>query len=226
MTHIVHWSGGADSTLVLTHVADTHGRALALTVKHPQLEADQAQKEHEARQQYKAWAKRRGIKFDHRIIDIRTKAHAHDGGGQAGLWLAATSSYVRPDDSVYHGYIRGDDFWHTRFWHDEAFRALMVHNGCGATVKLCYPLEWHRKVDVLRNLRAWRMPQRCWWTCDCPTTNGRACGRCLKCVSLRRAKEDLVTLRTEKMKVQVGGDSVKALMALAEEMEDGEDREP
>jgi hypothetical protein len=60
----------------------------------------------------------------------------------------------------------------------------------GGVTLVKFPFEWNTKADVLQGLKHYKIPQRCWWTCESPK-RGRPCGRCLKCVQLQRAKEDV-----------------------------------
>ncbi len=189
---VVIWSGGLDSTLLLVNELAHHpGSVRALTlVGHHQLSREQQKAEAKARREFKAWAKEKGWTFRHNEVRVTTKADATQQVGQSGLWLAHLAPYVDPGDIMLFGYIRGDDFWHGRHLFVDAFGAMKRSHYAGQAL-IQFPLEWYRKQDVLAGAKRYRIPSRCWWTCETNRPRKRACGRCVKCRGQRRAIEDL-----------------------------------
>jgi hypothetical protein len=190
---VVIWSGGLDSTLLLTHelAHNSVGYVRALTLTGPvQLPKNQVEREKVARREYKAWAKKQGWHLIHQEVSVKTRAQVTAEVGQAGLWLCHLVPYINPADVMLFGYIRGDDFWHFRSFFIDAFNTVVLsHSAQTASVE--FPFEWHRKKDIVAGARAYKIPNRCWWTCEKETPRTRACGRCTKCRQVRRAKDDL-----------------------------------
>ena len=186
---VIPWSGGADSTLLLAHTLRKNP-VRALTLVHPQLIKKQEEREKRARAQFKKWLPREiRMRFDHHTITVKTKAEVHNNVGQPGLWLCHLMPYVRSGDDLLFAYIRGDDFWHLRHLFTAAFTAIACNHYLSADTHVSFPFEWNTKADVIRGLKRYRIPRRCWWTCDHPKKG--ACGRCNKCVQFRRAMEDI-----------------------------------
>ena len=51
--------------------------------------------------------------------------------------------------------------------------------------RLCLPLEWARKGEVLEKLDKLKLRT---WSCEYPTKRGRPCGKCHPCLVLKAAK--------------------------------------
>lgn len=192
---LVIYSGGADSTLLLDEKARAEDGApvVALTVEeHPQLHSLQLEGQRRARAAYLAWATAHKRKLTLVALRVTTPAYGlTDGGGvtadnpQAMVWMAMLLPYVRSGDRVHLGFIKADEFWHTRALFDQAFAAMCAWKGIKATVH--YDLEWATKTEVVLRLQALKIPPRCIWTCDEPLSNGAgpiACGTCHKCKEL------------------------------------------
>ncbi len=198
---VVVWSGGLDSTLLLAHELATQprGGVKAITLAgHLQLPHDQLACERVARAEFKKWARARGWKFRHETVRVKTSGNIHNDVGQSGIWLSHLMPYLQGGDTALFGYIRGDDFWHWRHLFVAAFGALAASHFVGSSLLVNFPLEWHRKRDVVEGARLYRLPRRCWWTCEKPVGDerNRRCGRCSKCRESKRAKVDLRDLGT------------------------------
>lgn len=201
MSKVVIWSGGLDSTLLLTSelARARKGQWIkALTLIHPQLPQDQLKCERAARREFKKWARKKlGVRFTHDEVRVSTKAAVSGDVGQPGLWLCHLMPYLWPGDDVLFGYVRGDDYWHFRHLFVQAFDALAAAHQMTGRLRMEWPFEWLDKPDVIRGAQNYRLPRRCWWTCDSPRMpkepwkKPRACGRCNKCREYRHAKADL-----------------------------------
>lgn len=204
---VVVWSGGLDSTLILADelAKDTAyglgtGNVKAITLSgHRQLDRAQIACERAARAEFKRWAKARGWKFRHETVRVKTSGDIDQNVGQSGMWLCHLMPYLRNGDTALFGYIRGDDFWHHRHLFVSAFGAVAASHY--SDLKIEFPLEWHRKRDVVDGARRFRMPRRVWWTCDRPKNHPtkvghKPCGKCGKCRGIKRAHEDLKTIGT------------------------------
>jgi len=191
--HVV-WSGGLDSTLILGELASSSsGRPVHAIVidRHPQLQADMLEAQRVAQRAFVSLAKKRGWVFKVTRLSIGVAGPGMVSGEnpQATLWLHLASLYVSEGDTLHFGFIRGDDFWHTRGGFEAAFRTMCTYKGVSAA--LSYPLEWSRKADVVYRIRSLKIPPRCVSTCESPL-RGRGgklgpCGQCLKCEDLARA---------------------------------------
>jgi 7-cyano-7-deazaguanine synthase in queuosine biosynthesis len=191
--YAVIWSGGADSTLALSfHAASASAQepVKALTiVGHRQLNRWQLRNERRARIAYLRWAKKRGYHIQHVTVNIQANGDSL-GNGQSFLWLCHLLPYIHADETAIFPYIRPDDFWHSRHEFVTAFNVLSDLLGTKRGFE--FPLEWHHKWEVLRDLKKWGVPDDCWWTCDEPVRT-KPCGKCLKCISLKEARQKLTS---------------------------------
>lgn len=196
---VVLWSGGLDSTLILDRVAEHSERArpvLALTVDvHPQLDNHQLLAQRRAQRAYLRHADKKKLFIEHVSIAVKVTGPTSVGvSGQSYLWLATVLPYVQARDQVHLGYIRYDDFWHSKEKFERAFAAFCKMTGA-RDATLFYDLEWEHKADVLRELLTRGIGPELVWTCDNPRRDGSkvlACQECSKC----RAWDTAVT--TEK----------------------------
>jgi hypothetical protein len=144
------------------------------------------ERQREARARYLKWAKRRGYHIHNVILKVdKGDEYLDVSGGQSMLWLSQLAPYFL-EGEVHFGYIRGDDFWHTKHEFAEAFQALSRLANLSCLLKL--PLEWCNKGEVLCRLSNWEVPNNCWWTCDGEPRGKRPCGRCVKCEELAIAR--------------------------------------
>ena len=116
--HIVIWSGGADSTLLLcdwaAHFAKYNRKEqlIALTVTyHAMCNKEQLKCQIRAQSEFKKFAKAKGwnIKYE----TVRISGTARNTGRQAFLWATQLMPYFSDGDCVGWGYTAFDDgFWH------------------------------------------------------------------------------------------------------------------
>lgn len=196
----IAYSSGADSTLLLDRYADRDRlhehdeKIIAVCVdRHPQLDHLQLTGQRIARYVYTEWARRHGRVFTTLPLSIDAPGAESDLGivsesPQATLWFLTLMGYIGNGDSLHLGYIKADEFWHTREKYVAAFEAICTMRGVTGA-KLCFDLEWLSKDEVVSELRARRIPKAALWTCDNPNDlNGpSACGKCEKCVTLAGA---------------------------------------
>jgi hypothetical protein len=214
---VVIWSGGADSTLALAQSLQhflgdpkvvrpskrqkvCQNNVVALTLLTPDAGSpEQVEAEAQSRATFIRWADRHGWSFRHETIkmDTGTCPTPHGPGvGQHVLWLMHLLPYALGFSGsgivqIVFGYIKRDQFWHTV----HSFRAVIqwFADLTERDVRLRLPLEWHEKCQVLDELKALRVPDEAWWTCEEPVRRrGKLvpCNVCSKCVELRRARED------------------------------------
>jgi 7-cyano-7-deazaguanine synthase in queuosine biosynthesis len=190
--NVVVWSGGADSTLVLTDLltnSTQHWPVLTLTVdRHPQLSRPALELQRAARKRYVAWAKKRGYHLVTRTVGIDSSKGLNITS-QSLLWLTTLVPYVRNLEVLHFGYVNGDEFWHTRE-HALAAMTNMRKLSDRPALSVQFPLEYVRKPAVLERLRKAGVPNDCWWSCETPV-KGRACRSCWKCFEIEQARAAL-----------------------------------
>lgn len=194
--HVIVWSGGADSTMLLTERASKSSwdnPIIAITVDgHTQINKKQFASQRAAQKRYLAWAKTKGMHIRHCRITVAVLGGELGGSvTQAQTWLAHLPPYFPQRCQVSFGYIRPDDFWHYRH---EALKLLRAFQNMGdpkADWEIEYPYEWTAKHSVLKSLHGWKVPNNCWWTCDRPPRVSVACGKCSKCLELKQGRSDL-----------------------------------
>jgi len=197
--HVVVWSGGYDSTLVLAEVARRYSATATVVavVVHSEFLGDaQTAMEAKARESFLKFAASRG--WEIHVADVRfdtTRPPAaewtvHALLGQALLWFHAVVPYLCSNDRVYWGYIRHDEYWMVR---DRLVRALEACTDAAfiTGVTFEYPLAGAEKHDVVRVLRELGVPTEDLWTCDSPHRDANGsftpCKECQKCRALNVA---------------------------------------
>lgn len=196
------WSGGADSTMLLTERAWGGSREhpiIALTIDaHPSINALQMRSQLAAQKRYLAWAKRKSLHIEVRRLTV-SGAYAEDflraAGGQALIWISHIVPYLPKACSVEFGFIKHDDFWHRRAEADAALEGLRRLAGASWTVG--YPYEWSSKAHILASLKSWGVPDNCWWTCEDTKRVGVACGACAKCRALKDGQKAAAAMATK-----------------------------
>ena len=199
---IIVWSGGADSTLILTNelLKQPRGTVSAITLEHIQLGYEMQRKmQHKARERYKKWVKKKhGIVFEHHVVTVALAKNTEGSPlvGQYGLFLNHIFPYAVPQPSPYpggvsesnallFGYIKKDEFWHYKAEFKAAFISLVALTGLDQSrLMLEFPLEWMMKEDVIVDLNKSSVPDDAWWTCE--SSMETPCGTCPKCKDLQQ----------------------------------------
>lgn len=208
---IIVWSGGADSTLILTNelLKQPRGTVSAITLEHTQLGYEMQRKmQHKAREKYKRWVKKKhGIVFEHRVVTVALAKNTESSQfvGQYGLFLNHIFPYAVPQPSPHgihqwqsqhqggapesnallFGYIKKDEFWHYKAEFKAAFISLVALTGLDQSrLTLEFPLEWMTKENVIVELDSLSVPNEAWWTCE--SSMETPCGTCPKCKDLQQ----------------------------------------
>lgn len=211
---IIVWSGGADSTLILTNelLKQPRGTVSAITLEHVQLGWETQRKmQHKAREKYKKWVKKKhGIVFEHRVVTVALAKNTESSPfvGQYGLFLNHIFPYAVPQpppygppygihqqspypggapesNSLLFGYIKKDEFWHYKAEFKAAFSSLVALTGLDQSrLTLEFPLEWMTKENVIVDLNKSSVPDDAWWTCE--SSMETPCGTCSKCKDLQQ----------------------------------------
>lgn len=195
--HIVVWSGGYDSTLVLAEVARRYSATntvIAVVVESAHLHDGQVKMEQRAREAFLKHAAACGwnihvvtVRLDTTAVSCDWTVHALHA--QALLWFHAVVPFLSSNDKVYWGYIRRDEYWLVRDRLVAAMEAC-THAAFISGVSFEYPLAGADKRDVVARLKSIGVPTANLWTCDDPVAGGdlfAPCGCCGKCVALREA---------------------------------------
>jgi len=202
MRHIVVWSGGMDSTVLLHYVAryaaTVERPVVALTLDHPYLHRDQMRMQEIAQTEYLAWAKKKGLCIQHTVVKLVLRGEAEDQTwGQPPMWLSHLAPLFGDKDKIYFGYLKRDVFWHGVEEWDWAWKGLdKLYRR--ETTYVC-DFEYKEKWEILQKLQEYRIPKRCWWTCEHPDGK-KPCGRCHKCRELEHAKIELAWLKENDVK--------------------------
>lgn len=185
MRHLVLWSGGADSTLLLDDLLrdnESHLVTALSVAQHPHLTIGKMVREASARRKYIKMSDKPFAHGEYKVFmsDTDLGFQVEGTNHQVFWWLLAASTYIRSDMKVHLAYIRGDDFWHCVDRVKIMFDAL-VYGRHLQNVELVFDFEWTEKIDILRRVKERKLP---YWTCEMPIkTNNRwkACGGCDSC---------------------------------------------
>ncbi len=188
---LVLWSGGCDSTLVLSELIDKFDKMEqveeinVIAILHDQVLARTEQKE--ARKQILKILKKKQ-KIQYAELTMKSKGQlciTGSGLTQSVLWITNAMQYLGDDEDLYLGYIRGDDYWGssvTMCWAFDYLKRILGKNG-----DLKLPLQYMRKGDVIRELKKRRLYSKIWY-CEDPK-GGRKCHKCEPCITHRIALE-------------------------------------
>jgi len=190
MVHIVAWSGGYDSTLVLDRLCSWGKIDIwAFALDWHMVDELKRQKEKAARDNYREYAKKKGYVFSYETVTVTATMSATEGGlPQVLAWFNFITPYLPEESELYFGYHRGDDFWMYRH-----FAENLMESGTALRnrkVTLQYPLMWMRKCEVVEEVKKRGISSRCVWSCEKPVKRqGKiiACGTCTPCRTMKLA---------------------------------------
>lgn len=191
--HVVVWSGGMDSTLVLDRVCSANSdRCIwAFTINWDMLCDLKVKKEKEARRNYLSYAKKKGYNIAHRTITVTANCGAPDLGlAQCLAWFSYVIPYLPKKSKLYLGYHNADDFWEQAFCSASKYVSAAAAIG-NRKITLKYPLSFMSKCEILEEFKSRRIPLSCFWTCENPKRRGKkivSCGKCIPCIKLKTAK--------------------------------------
>lgn len=201
---LVCWSGGLDSTLLLRDLLQEQKFSepvRTLSVHHSNVGAWEEQKA--ARTKLKSYFEKIGHKLSCLEVEVKSSDSMlvqGEGIRQAVIWLTLGAQYLKEGESLYLGYIKGDDFWHYSGWAQQLFAASCTL--MGKECKLVFPLEWVGKADVISRLGG--LAVKCFW-CESPTRTGKPCKYCHKCREFKLAstkeKYELKGMRLKATKI-------------------------
>lgn len=196
--HVVVWSGGCDSTLLLKETAEYYGTKtnpiIAISVEHYLLGNRKLKKEREVRETIKEEFNRRGLHIEYRTIKIEGDMNFinhTNSPQQTYIWLSTLIPYVKNKANLYLGIIRSDD---TLIHMDRVNELLKAQNKfLDKTVNLYTPYDRFNKSDIIRELMDCNLYDYTWY-CEIPNEeNGviKACGSCAPCTTHQLAMLEL-----------------------------------
>lgn len=176
---LVCWSGGRDSTLLLHNLLSEEDTIVrAISIIHEQVD-DERQKEARTKIKEKLVNKFREftsfevtISFD----EGSPGAYVDNGLIQPVLWIPTASTFLKNEEDLYVGYIRGDDVWHARYQITEIFKNIQYIMGKSGDIK--FPLEPMNKADVILELSRTGLLHDTWF---CQENGPIPCGKCSSC---------------------------------------------
>lgn len=191
--HVVIWSGGMDSTLVLDQVCATNPEKCiwAFTINWDALNGLKVKKEKEARYHFNRRVILNNYDIAHRTITVTADMGATNTRYAQGLaWFSYMIPYLPKDSIVYFGYHSGDE---TTAECGPLFEKLIKTAAkiSDRKIQLRYPLQYKSKREILDEFISRKIPMTCFWTCENPRRrSGKiiTCGRCNPCISLKTAK--------------------------------------
>lgn len=178
--HVVIWSGGADSTLLLKRVAEKYGTSdkpvLALSLDHHAIGEQKTKIERIVRKTILATLHAQGLNIIHTNIKVEGEnVQRYTGGGaiQAFLWLTHLMLYIPSRANVYIGYLYDDSFWHYK----EEFIKMAHWSSSIADkpINIRMPLQGLTKADVLEMIHTEGLYDDIWY-CERPTDDLKSCG--------------------------------------------------
>lgn len=181
---LVLFSGGCDSTLVLYNLIKElpNQYIKVLSINHNQVHAIAENKL--ARQKIKEEFKKRELNkyLDFLEVDINNDSSTNVIAGgvvQPIIWSTIAVLYAQNQDTIYFGYHLGDDFWMYKSEFENAIYNMA--KVCNKEIKIQYNLSYHRKADIIKELKDRGLYDLCWY-CENPK-NGEPCNECLPCVT-------------------------------------------
>lgn len=177
----VIWSGGCDSTALLYCLANLYPFKTIYARSIYLKEARSKDIDKKNREKLKKIFQKQGLNIDYveTVVDVENGMIGNTATGglaQPMVWLSMLS-LINNSSTICFGYIRGDDIWHYIENFKGVFNNMAKLNESAA--KLCLPLEWTTKEQVLEYLDTYNLLKYCNW-CECDTP----CGTCKDCISI------------------------------------------
>jgi len=192
----VAWSGGCDSTALLHKLskdASEKNPVIALSITSNVIVTDLKQKlEKKSREAIKEKLKDKYIKYVEVDVNFNIDNGISSKGyglPQASLWLGLVLPHVEHNSIINFGYIKGDDFWHYRYYIDNIIRNMGKINHL-KDIELAYPFEWKNKSQAITYLKKLGLYKHIWF-CEEPRKNKNKCGRCTPCQSHKKALTEM-----------------------------------
>lgn len=204
--HIVMWSGGTDSTLLLYELLQTYGpeKVIAISYNYPWLLKSKFEMENRYRELFKAKLRivdPRLADFNHSVMTISVDNnmirghHDHNRVGyiQAASWLLSIPQFATKNSYIYLGSIINDELETVK---SESLNQLF-EGICGVIGKDLYlrrPYLLFKKFMIIQKLIEYKLYDSTWF-CEMPdNTNNKICGECNPCLTHLEALHTLAYL--------------------------------
>ncbi|MBF0554297.1 MAG: 7-cyano-7-deazaguanine synthase [Nitrospirae bacterium] len=203
MGRIVVWSGGYDSTLLLTRELMENKSITAWSIIMPGISQEKLHSEHIVRERYKEFIAKKlpKAKIDHHEINIGYDFFRTSPGGsfpQQAFWALFASWFAHDGDEIIFGFHRGDEFW--KFYEKAGYASEYICGIMDKQIKFLYPLKTTSKWQIVSQIN--RMGLRDYvWTCEGPPIPMSVCGTCDSCANLRQANAE-IEYRIKKCKMK------------------------
>ena len=190
--HIVLWSGGCDSTLLLYELLESYGshNVIAISYNYQWLDSTKAQIEHNHREAFKGKMKLLGdqfANFSHSVFEINnTNGFLNFGGSMTGLpqalgWLFMVPMYANEDSYIYAGYVKEDDFSAGGYRHHYTNIFDSVNKLIGKdNMTLRLPYTQRSKNEIIEMLIKNEIYNDSWY-CEMPPSKYLTCMECHPC---------------------------------------------
>lgn len=186
MSDIIAWSGGMDSTFCLFDNAIKNPKKMftAVTVTGIGNSKNQMRSESNARKKIKQELKKRKIN-NIQYYDVKVDSNFRSETHQMKLWLSYVAPSIDINDVLHMSYISSDgiDFFNDKSKMEKAFKALMRFRGIKAD--LSFPLQYWNKGGIIKELKKSKLIKLTSY-CGDPKKNLEPCGKCMKCMSVKR----------------------------------------
>lgn len=186
MADIIAWSGGMDSTLCLFDMAIQNPKKMitAMTVTGIGFGKYQRKAEALARKRIKQELKKRKIN-NIQYCDVKVDSNFRTEGHQMKLWLSYVAPSMDDKDNLLMSYLSSDgaDFFAEKNKMEKAFKALMRFRGIKAD--LSFPYQYWTKGGVIKELKKNKLIKLVSY-CGDPKKDLKPCGKCMKCMSVKR----------------------------------------
>jgi len=195
---LVVWSGGRDSTLLLTETAYEFSTEkysiIAYSFVMDFLNDNKIKAERKARDNYLKWARKAGYNIEHREISVSFSKNPLDQGWAQGLsWFSFIVPFIPNNSDVYFGYVQGDGIWlAVNRFHDAYYYLKFI--GDKKDTMIHFPYAIKKKWEIIAGLQNYGVPEDCVWTCEVPIKRKNKilpCGKCNPCKTLQVAKFQL-----------------------------------
>jgi 7-cyano-7-deazaguanine synthase in queuosine biosynthesis len=189
--HIVLWSGGCDSTLLLYELLDAYGaeNVIAISYNYPWLDSIKAELENDHREIFKRKMKLMGLRyanFKHHVVEINMPEDSIDVQTCSGLpqalgWLFMIPMYANENSYIYAAYVKDDDFLTEgyKYHYKNIFKSVNKLIGRENLI-LRLPYVKRSKIEIIENLIKNDIYDDTWY-CEMPMTNHMVCMECHPC---------------------------------------------
>ena len=175
-----------DSTLCLFDMATQNPKKMitAVTVTGIGFGKHQQRSETLARKKIKKELKKRKLN-NIQYYDVNVDSGFRSDGHQMKLWLSYVAPSLDNKDNLLMSYLSSDgsDFFDDKAKMEKAFKALMRFRGIKAD--LSFPYQHWTKGGVIKELKKNKLIKLTSY-CGDPKKNLKPCGKCMKCMSVKR----------------------------------------